>query len=262
MSRVGIELLVGFSFGLVVATITTPVGVSGAVFLLPVQLSVLHVPSPSVTPTNLLYNVIAIPGALVRFRTDRILWSGLAVRLLLGTVPGVVLGAFVRVFLLPDGQIFRILVALFLLPIGLMLVLPRDGSWQLRSHRFDARTVTILGLAAGLVGGIYGIGGGSLLAPVLVAGGYLLTVVAPAALLATFVTSCMGAATYALLALAGHAGAGPDWALGITCGLGGLVGGYLGARLQPRVPQRGLRVLLGVLAVGLAVMYLVQAARA
>ncbi len=42
-------------------------GVSGAVLLLPVQISVLGVPSPAVTPTNLLFNVAATPGALLRF---------------------------------------------------------------------------------------------------------------------------------------------------------------------------------------------------
>ena len=47
---------------------TEPVGVSGAVFLLPVQASVLGVPSPAVTPTNLLFNVVAGPGALLRYR--------------------------------------------------------------------------------------------------------------------------------------------------------------------------------------------------
>jgi uncharacterized membrane protein YfcA len=47
---------------LVLALMTTPAGVSGAVLLLPVQLSVLHVPSPAVTPTKLLFNVAAVPG--------------------------------------------------------------------------------------------------------------------------------------------------------------------------------------------------------
>ena len=42
-------------------------GVSGAVLLLPIQLSVLHVPSPAVTPTNLLFNVASTPGGLLRF---------------------------------------------------------------------------------------------------------------------------------------------------------------------------------------------------
>jgi hypothetical protein len=44
-----------------------PVGVSGDVPD-PVQLSVFRVPHPSVTPTNLQLNVIAAPGALLRYR--------------------------------------------------------------------------------------------------------------------------------------------------------------------------------------------------
>ena len=59
--------LLGFLAGFVIATITSPVGVSGAVFLLPVQLSVFGVPNPQVTPTNLLYNVLSGPGALFRY---------------------------------------------------------------------------------------------------------------------------------------------------------------------------------------------------
>lgn len=57
--------LLAFTAGASIALVTAPVGVSGAVFLLPVQLSVLGVPSPAVTPTNLLYNVVAGPGALL-----------------------------------------------------------------------------------------------------------------------------------------------------------------------------------------------------
>ena len=48
----------------VVAVLATPAGISGAVLLLPFQVSVLGTPSPAVTPTNLLYNVVATPGAL------------------------------------------------------------------------------------------------------------------------------------------------------------------------------------------------------
>jgi uncharacterized membrane protein YfcA len=62
--------LTGFLAGLLISIVTSPVGVSGAVFLLPVQLSVLHVPSPAVTPTNLLYNVVSGPGALLRYRRN------------------------------------------------------------------------------------------------------------------------------------------------------------------------------------------------
>lgn len=62
--------LLGFAAGLLISVVTAPVGVSGVVFLLPVQVSWLSVPSPSVTPTNLLFNVVATPGALLRYRKD------------------------------------------------------------------------------------------------------------------------------------------------------------------------------------------------
>jgi uncharacterized membrane protein YfcA len=125
-----------------------------------------------------------------------------------------------------------------------------------------SRVTTIaLGLGVGVVGGVYGIGGGSILGPILVASGLSVIEVAPAALASTFLTSLAGAVTFAVIAL-NHAGSiAPDWAVGLSCGFGGLVGGYAGARLQPRVPEKGLRLLLGLLAVCLAVAYLVTALR-
>ena len=93
--------LLGLLAGFVLASVTTPVGVSGAVFLLPVQLSLLHVPSPQVTPTNLLYNVISGPGGLTRYRRRGQLDRELAVQLIVGSVPGVILGALIRVSVVP-----------------------------------------------------------------------------------------------------------------------------------------------------------------
>jgi len=51
--------------------VATRAGVSGAVLLMPVQLSVLQVPGPSRTPTNRVFNVAATPGGLLRFRRER-----------------------------------------------------------------------------------------------------------------------------------------------------------------------------------------------
>lgn len=56
--------LTGFAAARVISTVASPAGVSGAVLLLTFQVSVLGTPSPAVTPTNLLYNVVAAPGAL------------------------------------------------------------------------------------------------------------------------------------------------------------------------------------------------------
>ena len=148
------DLLLGFAAGIVIATVTAPVGVSGAVFLLPVQLTMLGVPNPAVTPTNLLYNVIAGPGALLRYRRSGHLRGPLARLLLLGTIPGVVLGAVIRVFVLPGPQAFRVVAGLTLLALGLWLikrtVAPSPGRTLTR------RSMGALALCVGVVGGVYG----------------------------------------------------------------------------------------------------------
>ncbi|MFD8956931.1 sulfite exporter TauE/SafE family protein [Streptomyces anulatus] len=252
--------LLGFAAGLLISVATAPVGVSGAVFLLPVQISVLGVPSPAVTPTNLLYNVVAGPGALLRHHRAGTLRGPLTRLLVLGTVPGVVVGAVIRVFAVPGPTVFRLLIAVLLLPLGSWLCLRtlRRATRRAPEREPSARAVTRLAMAVGVAGGIYGIGGGSLLGPILVGRGMPVAKVAPAALAATFVTSAVGAGTYALLSLTATGDIAPYWSLGLACGLGGLCGGYLGARLQPRLPETALRLLLGVLALGVGGLYAVQ----
>ena len=251
--------LLGFSAGLLISIVTAPVGISGAVFLLPVQLDVLHVPDPQVTPTNLLFNVIAGPGALVRYHRHHRLASPLARQLITGTAPGVIIGAIIRVYIASGPTLFRILAAAVLLPLGIWLLTPISAQCHSTIHALSPRTVTVLALAVGIVGGIYGVGGGSLLGPILVGTGMPVATVAPAALLSTVVTSIIGALTYALLSMMTSGAIAPDWPLGITCGLGGLLGGYLGALLQPHMPDTALRKTLGLLATGLAASYLIDA---
>lgn len=247
--------------GFVISAITVPAGVSGAVFLLPVQLSVLGVPSPAVTPTNLLFNVVAVPGALARYRRSRALAGPLIRSLLAGTVPGVVVGAVIRVFLVPGPDVFRVVVAALLAPLGVRLCAgprsPRDPAVEGEDLRPPPWTAPVAAVV-GVIGGVYGIGGGSLLGPLLVARRMPVGQVAPAVLLSTFVTSVAGAATFGVLAATARTGVAPEWPIGIACGIGGLIGGYTGARLQPRVPESALRRLLGVLAIALAVAYLAQ----
>ncbi|MFJ8857127.1 sulfite exporter TauE/SafE family protein [Streptomyces sp. NPDC102451] len=255
--------LLGFVAGLLISVATAPVGVSGAVFLLPVQVSVLGVPSPAVTPTNLLYNVVSCPGALLRYRSSGGLRGPLTRLLVAGAVPGVVIGAVIRVFAVPGPTVFRAFIAVLLLPLGAWLC-----ARTLRPARHVAaeadppspRATRGLALAVGVAGGVYGIGGGSLIGPILVGRGVPVAKVAPAALACTFVTSLAGAGAYALLSLTATGDIAPDWALGLTCGLGGLCGGYLGARLQPRLPETALRLLLGVMALGIGLLYAVRAA--
>jgi hypothetical protein len=104
MLGAGWTQVVALSAAFVIAVLATPAGVSGAVLLLPFQVSVLGTPSPAVTPTNLLYNVVATPGALYRYWRQGQTGGRLAVVLVAGTLPGVIAGSVIRVELLPAGS--------------------------------------------------------------------------------------------------------------------------------------------------------------
>jgi uncharacterized membrane protein YfcA len=67
-----------------------------------------------------------------------------------------------------------------------------------------------------------------------------------------------GVAFYSLLPATSGISTSPDWLLGILFGVGGFVGMYLGARSQKYVPQRILKLGLGLLIVFLAANYISQ----
>jgi len=272
----------------VVSLVTSTGGVSGAFLLLPFQMSVLGFTSPAVSATNQLFNVVAIPSGVVRYvREGRMVWP-LAWVVVAGTLPGVLVGAVVRVRLLPDPTAFKVFAGLVLAWIGARLVAdlargPQSGAaraearFRERVHgqggassgspplrvaassirkvtyefagetfTFSTATVFLLSLAVGVVGGVYGIGGGAIVAPFFVAVlGLPIHTVAGAALLGTFVTSVAGVLFYQAIAPF-HPGmaVAPDWALGVLFGIGGAAGMYCGARLQKRLPARAIKWML------------------
>ena len=248
--------VVALAAAYLIATVTTPAGISGAVLLLPFQVSVLGTPSPSVTPTNLLYNIIATPGALYRYWRQGQTGGRLALVLIAGTLPGVIAGSVIRVKLLPGPHVFDLVVAAVLIPLGCWLALSRTAGPDRRVRLIPAPILVVLAAMVGCVGGIYGIGGGSILAPVLIGSGRKPTEVAPAALAATLVTSVGGVITFTILSLHQNISVAPDWPTGIALGVGGLAGGYTGARIQSRLPDILIRRLVGILVIAIGAYYL------
>ena len=110
----------------------------------------------------------------------------------------------------------------------------------------------MIGLATvtGCVGGIYGIGGGTILSPILIGSGRPAAKVAPAALASTFVTSLAGVLTFTLLSIPKGRSrrTGPPasrWASADRRG-------HLGARMQSRLPDILIRRTVGILAIAIA----------
>lgn len=127
VSGVYTNVLIPPLIAMVISFFTSMGGVSGAFLLLPFQVSVFNYTAPSVSGTNHIFNIVAIPSGVYRYiREGRMAWP-LTWVIILGTLPGVFLGYYLRVFLLPDPKTFKIFVGLVLLYIGIRIVMDLLG---------------------------------------------------------------------------------------------------------------------------------------
>jgi uncharacterized membrane protein YfcA len=294
--------------GMVISFFTSMGGISGAFLILPFQMSVLGFTSPAVTPTNLVFNIVGIPSAVYKyFREGRMNWP-LAWNIIVGTLPGLFLGLFIRIWYLPDPGAFKLFVGCVLIYIGVRMLhqvittmgkqssvkaaeslmrqqatsnnarkapdgkpVIRTLSWTLTKteyeffgERFSFHTTGLfmLSLVVGLIGGVYGIGGGAIIAPFIVSFfGLPIHTIAGATLMGTCATSVGGVIFYELIGpLVAQSGQSvrPDWLLGFLFGIGGFVGMYFGASAQKYVPSAWIRPALGILIAGLGLKYLID----
>jgi uncharacterized membrane protein YfcA len=126
---------------LLLSTFLSTGGVSGAFLLLPFQMSVLGFTSPSVSPTNQLYNVIAIPSGVIKYvKEGRMVWP-LTWIVIVGTLPGVFIGAFLRIKYLPNPSNFKMFAGCLLLYIGYRLLFDlikkKDNDKNSSENRFQ-----------------------------------------------------------------------------------------------------------------------------
>ncbi len=270
----------------VISFFTSMAGISGAFLLLPFQMSVLGFTTTSVTSTDFLFNVIGAPGGVYRYIKEcRFVWP-VAMLIVAGIIPGVLIGYYLRITYLPDPKTFKFFVGCVLLLIAFKLLKEafnsraaatidscslndkvEETSIELKTTRFKFKnaaysfsTANLLGLAlaVGIIGGVYGIGGGSIIAPFLITFFRLpVYAIAGAVLLGTLVSSVAGVIFYSLIPING-AVATPDWLLGILFGVGGLVGMYLGARVQKYVPEKWIKLMLGAVIMIVAAKYILK----
>ncbi|MCK5426759.1 MAG: sulfite exporter TauE/SafE family protein, partial [Thermodesulfovibrionia bacterium] len=267
----------------VISFFTSMSGISGAFLLLPFQMSILNYTAPSVSATNLVFNIVAIPSGVYRYiKEKRMAWP-LTLVIIAGTLPGVFVGYYLRVMYLPDPRVFKFFVGCVLLYISSWLLFDITKKAQFKKkdsnsidekfrervkHRrsehntgmvsgipsaavvktisvtvtkteyefwgetfaFNTAGMFFLALFVGIIGGVYGIGGGAIIAPFCVTFFHLpVYTIAGATLMGTLLTSISGVAFYSIIPLKSGLTTSPDWSLGLLFGVGGTLGMYLGA---------------------------------
>lgn len=261
----GVELnpLVPVLVGVIASLIFGQVGLTGGIATLPFMMSVLNFTSPSVSSTNLLFVLISPFGSVYSYwKEKRMLWH-LGVVAGLGGVLGSFFGPMIRVGPLGDITKFKVLFGVLLGLVGLRLLLKKhmeigigrierstgslsrqDFIFSDNSYAYPPVFVFFGGVIAGTISTTFGLGTGFILVP------FYTTVlrlpiyaVAGSALLSTLIISTAGAVVYSSLSTS--ISTVPDVRLGLLLGVGGVLGGFMSAKVQRRVSSNTLHKALG-----------------
>jgi len=219
-------LLVGFSLGLV--------GGGGSILAVPLMVYLVRVPSPHVAigTSALAVAANAASGLLHHAREHNVVWKCGGMYAAAGVI-GALLGSTAgKAF---DGQKLLFLFALLMIAVGVLMLRNRKsaGDPDAQCHRQNAPKVLGFGLGTGAVSGFFGIGGGFLIVPGLVAStGMPIYRAVGTSLVAVTAFGLATAANYALSGLV-------DWLLALAFIAGGVVGGFGGTAMAKRLSDTG-----------------------
>jgi uncharacterized membrane protein YfcA len=219
-------VLVGFTLGLV--------GGGGSILAVPLMVYLVGVENPHVAigTSALAVAVNAATGLVQHARAGDVRWRcGLmyATFGVLGALGGSTLG---KNF---DGQQLLFLFALLMLVVGALMLRSRnaEGDPHVRLKRENAPRLIAYGLGTGAFSGFFGIGGGFLIVPGLIASTDMMMINAVG-------TSLVAVTAFGLATAGNYAVSGlVDWLLAGVFIAGGVAGGFAGTRLSHRLSAGG-----------------------
>jgi len=218
--------LVGFSLGLV--------GGGGSILAVPLMVYVVGVANPHIAigTSALAVAANAATGLLSHARAHTVKWrcGGMyAAAGIVGAFAGSTLGKAV------DGQKLLFLFALVMVAVGVLMIRGRKakGDPAAQCTRTNAPRVLGFGLGSGAFSGFFGIGGGFLIVPGLIASTHMPIVNAVG-------TSLVAVTAFGLTTAANYAVSGlVDWTLAGIFIAGGVVGGLGGTAVARRLSGSG-----------------------
>ena len=225
-----LQYLLGAGSGVLVGFVLGLVGGGGSILAVPLMVYLVGVPSPHVAigTSALAVAMNALTGLANHIRHGHVKWRCALVYAAAG-IAGAFAGSTAgKAF---DGQKLLFLFAIVMVVVGVMMLLNRrrEGNPAVVLGRENAPKLVGYGLGTGLFSGFFGIGGGFLIVPGLVAATGMPMINAVA-------SSLVAVAAFGLTTAANYAFSGLiDWPLAFVFIAGGIAGGYLGARASRRL---------------------------
>jgi uncharacterized protein len=219
--------------GAVVGLILGVIGGGGSVLAVPMLVYIVGVKSPHVAIGTSVVAVAmsAFANLIDHARRGHVVWP-VAILFAVSGVSGALLGSTLGKQ--TEGQKLLILFGILMILLAVRMALNRDGDAEpaTRLDRASTPRVAGIGFAAGALAGFFGIGGGVLAVPGLVAAAALPMIMAiGSSLVSVTAFGCTTATVYALSGLI-------DWWLVLLFVSGSIAGGITGSRLATRLAAR------------------------
>ena len=229
-----IQYLLGAFSGALVGFVLGLVGGGGSILAVPLMVYLVRVRDPhlAIGTSALAVAANAAFGLLSHHRIGNVKWRCASVFALTGVI-GAALGSTLgKAF---DGQKLLFLFALVMMLVGVLMIRRRGhvGDAAVRLGRENAGKLVLYGFGTGLFSGFFGIGGGFLIGPALIAatGMPMLTAVG---------SSLVAVTAFGLTTAANYARSGlVDWPLALLFIAGGFLGSFGGTRAAKRLSGAG-----------------------
>ena len=231
----------GFAAGLLGSII----GLGGGIIIVPVLTFFGF--SPALAASNSIFAVFsnAIASSISYAKQRRIEYS-IGLKLGLLSIPGTVVGALISSEITPS--LFKILFAIILIFASVYIFSKR----KIEPKKYNiSKQIMILAIGAsfvaGIMSGLFGVGGGIIFVPLMViAMGLSMKNAAPTSQFILLFASGSALVTHTLL---GH----PDFYQALLLATGAFVGGLVGARLSLEIKENSLKILISIVMVAAAV---------
>lgn len=236
-------------------------GVSGGIIMLPASQFILGLSTLSAVGTSLFAGFFTtLSGAYGHFRSGNI-WITKALLIASGGLCGIFLGSHLfKVYLSANTTLLQFLLGLLFLLMSLRMVGEVREEWtrkddeahppRVQSEKASWIALVLLGLTTGIIAGVFGVGGGFILVPVLIW---------------VFAAKPCEAAGTSLLAMLPYIAAGGfiklrqgfvDLHLGLLLGLGAIIGAQLGVVINRKVNPLTFKIIFTLIFIYLSWKYM------
>ena len=229
------ELLVVSVVAFVLSFIFALGGIGAAIVLVPI-LNMLGIPFEHARAAGLFTNVLSTTGGVINnLKNKRIDWS-IALPLTISSTLLAPLGAYLSHII--DPKWVGIGFSIFLLYTGVVLYLPKKGEGY--REKASIWVTVLIGSIAGIFSGLLGVGGGSLVSPLLMMYGLNPKKVISSVIFMVPFSSFTGFLTYWKLGMV-------DWKITLAAALPAFVAGYIGTYIAHKYlkPQQ-IKKILGI----------------